>query len=369
MFNSNKAKLPESGSRETNADSAFSFRSSNPASPQARAGEEPRADAADSVSRGPDQAAEFRARAASGRSGGLSAAETGRGLTACGLVVDYGGGPVLGPLDLDLQEHGIYTVLGPSGSGKSTLLRAAAGLVPGFGGQLAYGGRPIGGRGAAGTGGVRVGFVPQNYGLLPWHTALANVKNALKIARPEESRAERDESARHWLARTGLAGLEGRYPRALSGGQQQRVAIARAFAVRPDLLLLDEPFSALDSVTREGLQNLLLESWRQQPSTTLFVTHDVEEAVLLGRQILMLTRIDNLSAYDSVSSAALGGSSASSRPQKAASEAASSGSGVRLIDNESVFSLEDRDKRDSEAFHTQTRQIRQLMREGGRAGG
>ncbi|OWA36293.1 hypothetical protein B9G55_08965 [Saccharibacillus sp. O16] len=268
-------------------------------------------------------------------------AGSGRGLTARGLVVDYGSGPVLGPLDLDLPEHGIYTVLGPSGSGKSTLLRTAAGLVPGFGGHLAYGGRPLGGRDAAAAG-VRVGFVPQNYGLLPWHTALANVRNALKIARPQEPRAQREQAALRWLALTGLAGLEGRYPRALSGGQQQRVAIARAFAVRPDLLLLDEPFSALDAVTREGLQSLLLESWRRQPSTMLFVTHDVEEAVLLGRQIIMLT----------------------GRGSMPSSEAASSSAGVRLIDNEAVFSQEDRNKRESEAFYEQVRQIRHLMREG-----
>ncbi|OWR31798.1 hypothetical protein CDO73_04775 [Saccharibacillus sp. O23] len=359
--------MPESGSRETNADAAFSFRSSNPASPQARAGEEPRADAADSASRGPDRAAECRARAASGRSGGLSAAESGRGLTARGLVVDYGGGPVLGPLDLDLQEHGIYTVLGPSGSGKSTLLRTAAGLTPRFRGSLAYGGRPIGGRGAAGAG-VRVGFVPQNYGLLPWHTALANVKNALKIARPEESRAERDESARRWLARMGLAGLEGRYPRALSGGQQQRVAIARAFAVRPDLLLLDEPFSALDAVTREGLQNLLLDNWRQQPSTTLFVTHDVEEAVLLGRQIVMLTGGSGSFSAEAERADRSGGApffpNEDVRERESQDEFPASASGIRLIDNAVVFSLADSDKRDSEAFREQTRRVRRLLREG-----
>ncbi|MEJ8305591.1 ABC transporter ATP-binding protein [Saccharibacillus sacchari] len=251
-------------------------------------------------------------------------------LVARALTVDYGEGPVLGPLDLHLPAQGIYTVLGPSGSGKSTLLKAAAGLLPGFGGSLIYGGRPIGSGKAAGAE-IRVGLVPQNYGLLPWQTAIANIRTALKIARPDEDRARREATALRWLELMGLSGLEGRYPRALSGGQQQRVAIARAFAIRPDLLLLDEPFSALDAVTREGLQRLLLESWRQQPSTMLFVTHDVEEAVLLGRKIVILT--------------------------------SSAGHPV-LIDNESVFFLADEDKRDHETFYEQTRHIRRIMREG-----
>lgn len=258
------------------------------------------------------------------------AEKEGQGLVARALTVDYGEGPVLGPLDLDLPAQGIYTVLGPSGSGKSTLLRAAAGLLPGFGGSLIYGGRPIGRAEPAGAG-IRVGLVPQNYGLLPWQTAIANIRTALKIAKPDEARARREAAALRWLELVGLSGLESRYPRALSGGQQQRVAIARAFAIRPDLLLLDEPFSALDAVTREGLQRLLLESWRQQPSTMLFVTHDVEEAVLLGRQVVMLT--------------------------------ASAGSPI-LIDNESVFSLADEDKRDHDVFHEQARHIRGILREG-----
>lgn len=258
------------------------------------------------------------------------AGNEGQGLVARALTVDYGEGPVLGPLDLDLPERGIYTVLGPSGSGKSTLLRAAAGLLPGFDGSLIYSGRPIGRTETAGTD-IRVGLVPQNYGLLPWQTAIANIRTALKIARPDETRAQREATALRWLELMGLSGLEGRYPRALSGGQQQRVAIARAFAIRPDLLLLDEPFSALDAVTREGLQRLLLESWRQQPSTMLFVTHDVEEAILLGRKILMLT---------------------------------ASADHPILIDNELIFSIADENKRDHDAFHDQTRHIRRIMREG-----
>ncbi|WP_084778032.1 ABC transporter ATP-binding protein [Saccharibacillus sacchari] len=253
-----------------------------------------------------------------------------QGLVARALTVDYGEGPVLGPLDLDLPAKGIYTVLGPSGSGKSTLLRAAAGLLTGFGGSLSYSGRSMGRAKAAGAD-IRVGLVPQNYGLLPWQTAIANIRTALKISRPEEDRAQREANSLRWLELMGLSGLERRYPRALSGGQQQRVAIARAFAIRPDLLLLDEPFSALDAVTREGLQRLLMESWRQQPSTMLFVTHDVEEAILLGRKIVMLT--------------------------------ASAGHPI-LIDNEMVFSLADEDKRDHDAFHEQTRYIRRIMREG-----
>ncbi|WP_172255290.1 ABC transporter ATP-binding protein [Saccharibacillus deserti] len=275
----------------------------------------------------------------------------GAGFAARGFTAGYGGVPVIGPLGLDLPEPGIYTVLGPSGSGKSTLLRAAAGLLPDFGGSLALGGRPLGGGrragGAAnGQAAVRVGFVPQNYGLLPWQTAIRNVRTALRIARPEEPRAVREEAAARWLERVGLGGLERRYPRELSGGQQQRVAIARAFAVRPDLLLLDEPFSALDAVTREGLQRLLLGSWRAQPSTMLFVTHDVEEAVLLGRRILLLP----------------GGARTSDDRNRA--EASSYKGGLLQIDNEALAELPFEDKRDSDKFQEQTRTLRRLLREG-----
>ncbi|CAM3361122.1 ABC transporter ATP-binding protein [Saccharibacillus brassicae] len=275
----------------------------------------------------------------------------GGGFAARGLHVAYGGVTVLGPLDLDLPEPGIYTVLGLSGSGKSTLLRAAAGLLPGFGGRLALGSRPLGGGRAAGAAGaegpaVRVGFVPQDYGLLPWQTALANVRTALRIARPAEPRAQREEAALRWLGLMGLGGLERRYPRALSGGQQQRVAIARAFAVRPDLLLLDEPFSALDAATREGLQRLLLGSWLTQPSTMLFVTHDVEEAVLLGRKIVLLA--------------------AAKRPAPASSGTAAGTSGaapasVRVIDNEAICSLPFDSRRDDERFYAQVRTLRRLL--------
>lgn len=247
------------------------------------------------------------------------------GLTVKGLEVEYkGGGLALGPVDFNLPEHGIYTILGPSGSGKSTLLRAIAGLLPEYRGELLFNGQSLWKQN------IRMGLVPQNYGLLPWKTVRSNIRVAMKIARPGESGKQRREAQiDHWLSAMGIAELANRYPLSLSGGQQQRVAIARAFAVEPDLLLLDEPFSALDAMTREGLQQLFLEHWSKNPVTALFVTHDVDEAILLGQKIIVLP--------------------------------SSIGEGLEMIDNEAVFELEYSEKRASDAFFAQIKVIRKVM--------
>lgn len=247
------------------------------------------------------------------------------GLSVKELEVEYKSGDLaLGRVDFTLPEHGIYTILGPSGSGKSTLLRAVSGLLPDYRGELLFNGRSLRGQD------VLIGLVPQNYGLLPWKTVKANIRVAMKIAHPMgQDKQAREAQIDRWLSAMGIAELAERYPLSLSGGQQQRVAIARAFAIMPSILLLDEPFSALDAMTREALQQLFLEHWQANPSTALFVTHDVEEAVLLGQKILVLP------------------SSKSESPE--------------IIDNEAVFGLEYEEKRASDTFFAQIKRIRKVM--------
>lgn len=133
---------------------------------------------------------------------------------------------------------------------------------------------------------VTIGFMPQNYGLLPWRTALSNVLLGPRIRRQDMTAAKR--RAEELFAALGIAGLEDRFPKELSGGQQQRVALARAFLLAPDLLLMDEPFSALDAITREEMQDVFLSLWQKEQVTTLFVTHYVEEALYLGQQIVLM---------------------------------------------------------------------------------
>lgn len=272
------------------------------------------------------------------------------GLVIKELSVAYQGKPALRKVDLQINAGSIYTVIGPSGCGKSTLLRAIAGLVPGYEGTIQFAGRPLhnaksGPRSAiaskpasvAGSApavtpapAARIGLVPQNYGLLPWKTVQANIRVALQIARPEMGKSEQSAAINRWLAAMGIGELAARYPLSLSGGQQQRVAIARAFALQPQLMLLDEPFSALDALTREKLQRLFLENWQANPTTALFVTHDVEEAVLLGEKILLMP--------------------------------SGEGGALTLIDNP-LFSLPLADKRESDAFFEQTKRIRKVMQE------
>lgn len=249
------------------------------------------------------------------------------GLRVKQLEVTYKGGELaLGKMDFTLPEHGIYTILGPSGSGKSTLLRAVSGLLPEYRGELLFNGQPLRGQD------VLIGLVPQNYGLLPWKTVKGNIRVAMKIANPKkQDRRAREEHIDRWLTAMGIQELGERYPLSLSGGQQQRVAIARAFAIAPSILLLDEPFSALDVMTREALQQLFLEHWRANPTTALFVTHDVDEAVLLGQKVIVLP------------------SSKSEAPV--------------MIDNEAVFGLKHEEKRASDAFFAQIKRIRKVMQE------
>ncbi len=185
-------------------------------------------------------------------------------------------------ISLHVAPGEFVCLLGPSGCGKSTLLSALAGHLPATAGRLALDGAAIRGPDPA------RGLVFQHHTLFPWKTVLDNVAFGLKMKRIP--RHERSRLARQMLESVGLAGFEDRYPGELSGGMQQRVEIARALANSPRVLLMDEPFGALDALTRARMQELLLELWTQMRTTVLFVTHDIEEALFLGDRILVMSR-------------------------------------------------------------------------------
>jgi ABC-type nitrate/sulfonate/bicarbonate transport system ATPase subunit len=182
----------------------------------------------------------------------------------------------------DLPERGEFRVfLGPSGCGKSTILNIVAGLMTPTTGQALLHGKPISGPGPD------RGMVFQSYSSYPWLTVLDNVAFGLKLR--GVPRDEREKVARTWVKKVGLAGSEKKYPNQLSGGMRQRVAIARTLAVKPQIILMDEPFGALDVQTRLGMQNLINELWEEIEGTILFVTHDIPEAVYLADKIHILS--------------------------------------------------------------------------------
>jgi len=190
---------------------------------------------------------------------------------------------VLEKVDLALDEGQVVALLGKSGSGKSTLLRILAGLIPASEGEVHYRGRPVTGPCAG------VAMVFQSFALLPWLDVLGNVELGLK-ARGMPSEARRAKALR-MIDMIGLDGFESAYPRELSGGMRQRVGIARALAVEPDILLMDEPFSALDVLTAESLRGELMDLWigRKIPTRAiLIVTHNIEEAALLADRVVVL---------------------------------------------------------------------------------
>lgn len=190
-------------------------------------------------------------------------------------------------------EH--WTILGPSGCGKTTLLKLIAGLYRPQAGQVCIQGKPLT-RPRPGS-----GLILQDYGLLPWATVWQNAALGLRIRRfygrdgvhtpldePLPTRSEQREIVDHWLHRLGLWEVRRAFPSQLSGGQRQRVAIARTLALKPDLLLMDEPFNSLDAPTREGLQDLILALRAEFNMTTVIVTHAIDEAAVLGSRILYL---------------------------------------------------------------------------------
>lgn len=187
--------------------------------------------------------------------------------------------PVIRGLSLDIEAGSFVAVVGGSGVGKSTLLRAAAGLAEPGGGTAVFTGQATPGR-------RERAVVFQDSRLLPWRRVSANVAYGLDGL--NLSATEKQQRTREALALTGMAGLETRWPHQLSGGQAQRVGIARALAVKPDLLLMDEPFSAVDAITRRKLQTELIRAWQASGAAILFVTHDIEEAVFLADRVVVL---------------------------------------------------------------------------------
>jgi ABC-type nitrate/sulfonate/bicarbonate transport system ATPase subunit len=192
-----------------------------------------------------------------------------------------GGTLALQATDLRVAENDFITILGPSGCGKSTLLRMVAGLDTPSTGTIALDGRPVAGPGAD------RGMVFQSYTLFPWLTVLQNVCFGLREKGMPLS--EQQALARQFIAKVGLAGFENHFPKQLSGGMQQRTALARALANAPRILLMDEPFGALDHQTRELMQELLQGIWETEQKTVLFVTHDIDEAIFMGSRVVVMT--------------------------------------------------------------------------------
>lgn len=188
---------------------------------------------------------------------------------------------VLDKINLEIEDGEIYTIIGPSGCGKSTLLNVLAGVQKKYEGKVSIQGSTINPKIH------NIGMVFQNYGLLPWKTVYENSTLGLKIK--GDKSYKKNQYANYILEELGLSDLVKRYPRALSGGQAQRVAIARAFINKPELLLMDEPFSALDAITREEMQELFLKIWKEHRVTTIFITHSVDEALYLGKRIIVLS--------------------------------------------------------------------------------
>lgn len=193
-----------------------------------------------------------------------------------------GGIEALNNISLDFPEGKLTTLLGPSGCGKTTLLKIIAGLLSASSGEVLVEGRPV-----TGPGPERA-FVFQDFALMPWATVMRNVAFGLELR--GVARAEREDVAARYIARVGLKGFEKKYPHELSGGMRQRVGLARALTVNAKVLLMDEPFSAVDEQTRRKFQEELLELVANERKTFIFVTHSIEEAVYVSDRIVLLHR-------------------------------------------------------------------------------
>jgi len=195
---------------------------------------------------------------------------------------DTGETCVLQDISLMIDAGSFVTIIGPSGCGKSTLLRLIAGLSKPTRGTIELDGNPISGACD------KTGFVFQNYALFPWLNVINNI--AFPLAMKSVPRRERTMQAHEYVKRFGLCGFEKNYPAELSGGMQQRVAIARSLIDNTEVLLMDEPFGALDSQTRSQMQQFLLSVWQESHRTVLFITHNIDEAIFLGQRVICLTQ-------------------------------------------------------------------------------
>jgi ABC-type nitrate/sulfonate/bicarbonate transport system ATPase subunit len=190
---------------------------------------------------------------------------------------------VLDDFTLDVSANEFITIVGTSGCGKSTLLNIIGGLLESTEGEVRIDGQTIRGPGRD------RGFVFQSYSLFEWLTVERNIHFALK--KSDLSVAEKNEAVQHYIDIVGLKGFEKTYPKQLSGGMRQRVAIARALVYKPEVLLMDEPFGALDAQTRGMMQELLLKVWEEHRTTVVFITHDVEEAIFLSDRVIVMSSL------------------------------------------------------------------------------
>ncbi|MGQ0663040.1 MAG: ABC transporter ATP-binding protein [Pseudomonadota bacterium] len=207
-------------------------------------------------------------------------------LEVCAITKSYAQGSaeplkVIDGLSFGVANLEFLAVVGPSGCGKSTFLRIVDGLIPPDSGAIFLNGAEVKGPGHG------RGMVFQSFDLFPWRTALGNVEFGLELL--DIGKAERLKICRHYIELVGLHGFESHYPHQLSGGMQQRVGIARALAIRPEVLLMDEPFGSLDVQTRDLLQDELLRIWEREHKMVVFVTHSIEEAIYLADRIVLFT--------------------------------------------------------------------------------
>lgn len=194
---------------------------------------------------------------------------------------DRGSFTALSNINMEIDDGDIYAVLGPSGCGKSTLIYVLSGIIKNFEGSVLINNAPVNPKTH------KIGVILQNYGLLPWKNVYENAVLGVDIKYNGKIDKHYTE---YLLNELGLLEFKSRYPNSLSGGQMQRVAIARSFILKPEILLMDEPFSALDAVTREEIQELFINIWKKNRVSTVFVTHSIEEAVYVGRKIIILSK-------------------------------------------------------------------------------
>jgi nitrate ABC transporter ATP-binding subunit len=211
-----------------------------------------------------------------------TAVKTKVAIDGVGKIFQVDGSPVtaIERIDLDIKENEFVSIVGTSGCGKSTLLNIVGGLDEPSSGEIRIDGAKVTGPGR------NRGFVFQSYSLFEWMTVKGNIRFALE--KSTLGKAEKEELVSHFVQAVGLSGFENAYPQQLSGGMRQRVAIARALVYKPSILLMDEPFGALDAQTRGMMQELLLKVWEDHKVTVLFVTHDVDEAIFLADRVIVL---------------------------------------------------------------------------------